>query len=79
MKTTIDFPNELLHRAKVIAAERQTTLKSLMVEALRHITEPSPEAEDGKRKVTFQRLLQEMKASNTQPMVPLGRDKIHDR
>lgn len=79
MKTTIDFPDELLHRVKVIAAERRTTLKELMVQALRHITEPSPEAGDRERKETFRRLLKEMKASNTEPMKPLVRDDIHDR
>jgi copper homeostasis protein CutC len=30
MKTTIDLPDELLHRAKVAAAQRQTTLKELV-------------------------------------------------
>ena len=41
MKTTIDFPDELLHRAKVMAAERRITLEELMVQALRGVTEPS--------------------------------------
>jgi hypothetical protein len=30
MKTTIDLPDDLLHRAKVVAAQRQTTLKELV-------------------------------------------------
>jgi hypothetical protein len=30
MKTTIDLPDELLHRAKIVAAQRKTTLKELM-------------------------------------------------
>jgi uncharacterized protein YheU (UPF0270 family) len=30
MKTTIDLPDELLHRAKVAAAQRQTTLEELV-------------------------------------------------
>jgi predicted transcriptional regulator len=79
MKTTIDFPDELLHRVKVIAAERRTTLKDLMVQALRHITEPPPEVVDKERKETFRRLLREMKASNTEPMNPLARNDAHDR
>ena len=34
MKTTIDLPEELLHRAKVAAAERRTTLKELVLQGL---------------------------------------------
>jgi hypothetical protein len=34
MKTTIDLPDTLLHRAKVTAARRRTTLKHLVVEGL---------------------------------------------
>ncbi len=79
MKTTIDFPDELLHRAKVIAAERRTTLRNLMVQALRQIAEPSAEVADRERKKTFQLLLKKMKASNVEPMKPLRRDELHDR
>jgi len=79
MKTTIDFPDDLLHRVKIIAAERRTTLKELMVQALQAIAEPAPEEIDRERRTTFQRLLTEMKASNTEPMRPLKRDEIHDR
>lgn len=30
MKTTIDLPDDLLHRAKIAAAQRKTTLKELV-------------------------------------------------
>lgn len=30
MKTTIDLPEDLLHRAKIVAAQRKTTLKELV-------------------------------------------------
>ncbi len=30
MKTTLDLPDDLLHRAKVVAAQRKTTLKELV-------------------------------------------------
>lgn len=79
MKTTIDFPDDLLHRAKVIAAQRRTTLRELMVEALRHVADASPGDEDRKRKATFRRLLKEMKASNTEPMEPLKREELYVR
>jgi hypothetical protein len=38
MKTTIELPDALFHRAKVLAAQRKTTLKQLMVEGLEHVT-----------------------------------------
>lgn len=81
MKTTIDFPDELLHRAKVIAAERRTTLRELMVQALETVTasQAEAEAEEAERKANIERLLKAMKASNTEPMRPLSREEIHDR
>ncbi len=38
MKTTIELPDALLHRAKVVAAQRKTTLKQLMIEGLESVT-----------------------------------------
>lgn len=35
MKTTIELPDELLSRAKAVAAERRTTLKAMFEHALR--------------------------------------------
>ena len=34
MKTTIDLPDDVLHRAKVVAARRRTTLKALFLSGL---------------------------------------------
>ncbi len=80
MKTTIDFPDELLHRAKVVAAQRRTTLRELVVQGLERVTSAgSDESEKLERKKTFARLLKAMRASNTEPMVPLKREEIHDR
>lgn len=77
MKTTIDLPEDVLVRAKVVAAERRTTLRELVVEGLKRVTENPPEAEQAKRKATFKRLLKAMEASNTEPMVPMTREEIH--
>ena len=80
MKTTIDFPDELLHRAKVVAAQRRTTLRELVVQGLERVTSAgSDESEKLERKKTIARLLKAMRASNTEPMVPLKREEIHDR
>jgi hypothetical protein len=34
VKTTIDLPEAILHRAKVVAAQRKTTLRDLVVRGL---------------------------------------------
>ncbi|MGC3988342.1 MAG: hypothetical protein QM796_01410 [Chthoniobacteraceae bacterium] len=79
MKTTIDFPEELLHRAKIVAAQRKTTLKELVLQGLDYaITHPARDAA-AERKVAFKELLQRMQASNTEPMAPLKRDEIYER
>jgi hypothetical protein len=79
MKTTIDLPEEVLVKAKMVAVERRTTLRELVVEGLKRVTETTPEAEQAKRKAAFKRLLKAMQASNTEPMVPMTREEIYDR
>lgn len=80
MKTTIDFPDELLHRAKIVAAQRRTTLRELVVKGLETVTSDlGDEERHNERKKTFTRLLKAMRASNTEPMVPLTREEIYDR
>jgi hypothetical protein len=79
MKTTIDLPDDVLVKAKMIAAERRTTLRELVVEGLKRVTETPTEAEQAKRKAAFKRLLKAMQGSNTEPMVPLKREEIYDR
>jgi predicted transcriptional regulator len=79
MKTTIELPDDLFLKAKILAAERRVTLKDIMVQALNLFTQSAPEAEEKKRKAALKRLLKGMKASNTQPMTPLKREEIYDR
>lgn len=79
MKTTIELPDDVLHKAKMLAAERRTTLKEIMVQALQMFTTAPVGAGDRKRKATLKRLVKAMQASNTQPMVPLKREEICKR
>jgi predicted transcriptional regulator len=79
VKTTIELPDELFLKAKMLAAERRITLKEIMVQALSLFTQTPPEAEEKKRKAALKRLLKGMKAANTEPMAPLKRDEIYDR
>lgn len=42
MKTTVDLPEEVLHKAKITAVERNTTLKELICQSLiREIETPA--------------------------------------
>ena len=79
MKTTIDIPEDLFLKVKVLAAERRTTLKEIMVQALNRFTQTPTESEEKKRKAALKRLLKDMKASNTLPMKLLKREEIYDR
>lgn len=79
MKTTIDVPEEVLVKAKILAAERRTTLRDLVVEGLKRVTESPTEVEQAKRKAALKRMLKAMQAGNTEPMVPLKREEIYER
>ena len=79
MKTTIDLPDDVFLKTKILAAERSTTFKDLVIQGLKLITQTPPETEEKKRKTDLKRLLKNMQASNTEPMVPLKREEIHDR
>jgi hypothetical protein len=42
MRTTLDIPDDLLKRAKIVAVERGATLRELVTDALRRELEGSP-------------------------------------
>lgn len=79
MKTTIELPDDVFRKAKILAAERRMTFKDVVIEGLKLVTETRPEADQKARKVALKRLLKAMQASNTVPMVPLTREEIYDR
>jgi hypothetical protein len=79
MKTTIDLPDEMLHRVKIIAAQRKTTLKELVIQGLLHVTEMDSSDDEKKRTEAMRRLVAGLKATNSKPMVPLKREQIYDR
>lgn len=52
MKTIIELPDAIVHQAKVIAAERRTTLRELVLQGLEHVlAEKQTKARDRARKV----------------------------
>jgi hypothetical protein len=80
MKTTIDLPEALLYRAKVVAAERRTTLKELVVLGLEYATRnqlPDVETERKKRNQTLLEALSEIRI--TDPVGTLKREETYDR
>ena len=80
VKTTIDFPEHLLHRAKTIAVQRKITLKELVIQGLEHaIRQPAVDV-DAERKARAAALIAALSAGkNTDPIGPLNRDEIYDR
>ena len=80
MKTTIDLPEEILHRAKIVAAQRKTTLKELVITGLTHTLDTPPEHEEIQRRERARRLIAALsKGRNTEPVGPLNRDDLYDR
>ncbi|MCL4176358.1 MAG: hypothetical protein KJ072_01230 [Verrucomicrobia bacterium] len=73
MKTTIDLPDDLLHRAKVAAAQRKTTLKELVQTGLDWVLRS--EAETADRSAALARLRKGLRLGGQ----PLTRDQAHER
>lgn len=63
----------------MLAAERRTTLRDIIAQALQQWMRTPTEDEKKKRKATKKPLLRAMRASNTAPMKPLTREEIYDR
>jgi hypothetical protein len=73
MKTTIDLPDEIFHRAKVVAAQRRTTLKELFLTGLELAMKSEVETPD--RQAALARLRQGLRLGGQ----PLTRDQAHER
>ncbi len=72
VKTSIDLPDALLHRARVVAAERRTTLKEMVIAGLKRVTVPVAERVD--RDEALDRLRQGFHLGGA-----LSRDEAHAR
>jgi hypothetical protein len=73
MKTTIDLPDDLLHRAKIAAAQRKTTLKELVQTGLDWVLRSDAEATD--RSAALARLEKGLRLGGR----PLTRGQAHER
>lgn len=80
MKTTIDVPDELLHRAKITAAQRKTTLKELVLQGLEYATRHEMTDPETERKERAAKLIAALSVGrNTEPVGRLNREELHDR
>ena len=80
MKTTIDFPEHILHRAKTIAVQRKITLKELVIQGLEHaIRQPVADPEAERRAKATSLIASLSRGKNTEPIGPLNRNEIYDR
>ncbi len=82
MKTTVDLPEDLVHRSKIVAAQRKTTLKELVVHGLEYIiTHPLPVHDPAKeRKERASQLLDLLgRIQITQPIGKWSREEANDR
>ena len=82
MKTTIDVPDELLHRAKIIAAQRKTTLRELVVQGLDYAIEHpaqtgDPETQRKERASKLLKLLGSIEFA--EPIGQWNRNEVYDR
>ncbi len=74
MKTTIDLPEEVIRRAKIMAIQRKTTLKELICKSLlREIESPQVDSSDvdSQRKKRATALLDSLDAIHI--TTPIGR------
>jgi hypothetical protein len=74
MKTTVDLPEHLLRRAKVVAAQRNTTIKELMITGLDWALRSK--IEDSNREAALARL---KKGFHLGGKKPLTREQAHER
>jgi hypothetical protein len=73
MKTTIDLPEDLLHRAKIVAAQRKITLKELVQTGLDWVMRPDTASPD--QQAALARLQKGLRLGGK----PLTRDQAHER
>jgi hypothetical protein len=82
MKTTIDFPDDLLVRAKIAAAQRKTSLREMVVQGVNYIIDHdhSPPDEKAECEARATELLELMKGIQiAQPVGKWDRSAGYDR
>ena len=73
MKTTIDLPDDVLHRAKIVAAQRRTTIKQLCLNGLELVMKSDADAP------VCEAALDRLQHGLNLRGNPLTRDQTHER
>ena len=76
MKTTFNLPDDLLHRAKITAAQRKTTPKELVIQCLEHSIRVPFQGVDSERKERAAKLIAALSCGRNSE--PVGRLKRED-
>ncbi|MFN8490708.1 MAG: hypothetical protein U0350_24165 [Caldilineaceae bacterium] len=74
---TLVIPKALLRKAKILAAERQTSLSKLMIEALTEIVEKSDRYEQARRRHLA--WLEQGADLGFEGKIPWSREELHER
>jgi metal-responsive CopG/Arc/MetJ family transcriptional regulator len=74
---TLSLPKDLLVKVKVVAAERQTSVSSLLTQSLRHLVDQSDEYQRAKQR--HLRALERGYDLGTQGKITITRDELHER
>lgn len=79
--TIRNLDERVKQKLRIQAARNQTSMEAEARAILRAALESRDASGDpvAARRETFQRLLKEMKAANTDPMQPLSREEAHER
>lgn len=56
MKTTLELPDEMVRKAKILAAERKTTLRELVLQGLEQVLEGNQVSARDRAKKLFARM-----------------------
>ncbi|MCC5843988.1 MAG: hypothetical protein JJU05_07040 [Verrucomicrobia bacterium] len=78
MRTTIDVPDEMFHAAKVLAAQRKTTLRELVLAGLDQVMQ-NPVDREAIRRKRAESFLEALDADNHEPVAPLSREEIYNQ
>jgi hypothetical protein len=75
MKTTIDIPDAILHRAKIVSAQRKTTLRALVMKGLMmELDGLHPSSDDSDPFLAALTV-----GHNSEPVGRLDREQLYDR
>ena len=74
MKTTIDLPDDVLHRAKIVAAQRRTSLMALFLSGIEMVMQ-NDSGDPSARQAALSRLRQGLRLGGQ----PMTREQAHER